>query len=240
MPDWQKIVRDQLDDLPLDDSDRNDVIAELAGHLEEVYEALLKVGVLEAEAVRRAMLTVRDWKDLQRKIYLTRRENTMNRRSARFWLPSLITLVLSVGLMVLLGFLGLKPGPLAPYSREAVPCAAGCQQTYFFDEYSIWLMVLPLVGALGAFLSRRAGGTSRSIVLAGVFPALAWLIVLALVLTFSSLRLHNLSTITAPVGPVGVITALVFAPAACLLTGVLAYFAVEKRLTKPTLTKLPS
>lgn len=225
MPDWQKIVSEQLADLRLENSDREDVVAELAAHLEETYDALRRRGFPEHGAVERALAHVGNWKDLRQKIYSTRKDDNMTPRAAQLWLPSLVTLFVSFAIMILLGFSGLNPGPLSEQGWR--------HGMYVFSDYTVWLMVLPLVGALGALMSRRAGGTSRSIFVSGVFPALAWLVILVFLLSFSSLYLHNLKTITAPLGPLGVLTALVFAPAACLLIGVLAYFAVERRRVTP-------
>jgi hypothetical protein len=45
-----------------------------------------------------------------------------------------------------------------------------------------WLALLPLCGAAGAYLSRRAGGASLNCLVAGTFPALAMLGVFCLLL----------------------------------------------------------
>jgi len=42
MPDWQKLVRQRLGGLTLDAAEKEEVHAELAAHLEETYEALLR------------------------------------------------------------------------------------------------------------------------------------------------------------------------------------------------------
>jgi hypothetical protein len=225
MPDWEKIVSEQLADLRLEDTDRKDVVAELAAHLEETYDALRRRGFPEHSAVEHALAHAGNWKDLQQKIFSARKDNNMTPRAAQLWLPSLVTLVISFAIMILLSFFGLNPGPLSEQGWR--------HGMYVFSDYTVWLIVLPLVGALGALMSGRAGGTSRSIFVSGVFPALAWLVILVFLLSFSSLCLHNLKTITAPLGPLGVLTALVFAPAACLLIGVLAYFALERRRVTP-------
>jgi hypothetical protein len=55
MPDWQKLVREQLAGLNRGHEEEDEVIAELAGHLEETYEALRRDGLPELEAVHRAL-----------------------------------------------------------------------------------------------------------------------------------------------------------------------------------------
>lgn len=225
MPDWNKIVGERLADLSLEDRDREEVVAELAGHLEETWDELRREGISEREAFNRALSGVRNWKDLQRSIYSSRKENTMTPRAARLWFPSLVTLVSSLSTMILFGFLGLNPGPLALQGRH--------HGIYLFSEYTVWLMALPFVGALGAYISERSGGNRRAIVFAGVFPALAWATVLFLVLSSSLFREHSLEIVTAPLGLVGLLTSLVFAPAACLLIGVLPFLGAVKSRPQP-------
>ena len=232
MPDWRELVRGRLAKLALNQREREEIFAELAHHLEETYDALRRDGFSESAAVRRVFAQVRNWKDLQNEIYMARKENDMTPRAARLWLPSLVTLFLSMSTIILFSFLGLKPGPLS--------LKGWLHGMNVISDYTVWLMVLPMIGATGALMSGRAGGTRGAIVLSGVFPAVAWSAILLIVLSFSFFRLHNLETITAPTGLFGLLIVLVFAPAVCLLIGVLGYFVLGKRIVKPALTKLPS
>src|SRR5208283_3002973 len=50
--------------------------------------------------------------------------------------------------------------------------------------YVPWLGVLPVIGALGAYLSRRANGTGWRVYIAGAFPAIAIACVFLLILPF--------------------------------------------------------
>ena len=233
MPDWQKVVREQLAGLNLGQEEEDEVIAELAGHLEETYEALRRGGLLEGEAVHRALSQVTNWNDLRANIYRARvKENTMNPRTSRLWLPSLVTLTVSFITLVAFGFLGLEPGPLGSrphheeWSSHIISGIAGGRDTV--NEYTVWLMALPFVGALGAWLSRRAGGTLRDVLISGVFPALAWLTIVLTVLSFAASLGPGVDKLIAPVGPTGLIAVLVLIPGASLLIGVLAYSAVTK------------
>ena len=235
MPDWEKVVSHRLAQLALDERERQEVIAELAGHLEETYEGLRRTGSPEREAVHHTLSQVTDWSDLQRKIYRAK-ENTMNSRTRRLWLPSFVTLAASIITLVAFGFLGLQPGPLGsrPHHEEWSSHLIGGIKSgpHVVNEYTVWLMVLPFLGALGARLSRRAGGTLRDIIVSGVFPALAWLTIVLIILSFAASLGHDLKAVTAPVGPVGLISVLVLIPGACLLLGVLVYHAAGKRWTK--------
>jgi hypothetical protein len=206
---------------------------ELAGHLEETYEALRRSGASHDDAIRRAQLQVDDWNKLQQQIYVARtKENTMNPRTSRLWLPSLVTLEAWFITLVAFGFLGLPPGPLGSrphheeWSSHLITGIRSGQDTV--NEYTVWLMVLPFVGALGARLSRRAGGTLRDVIISGVFPALAWLTIVLIVLSFAASLGPGVETLITPVGPVGLIAVLVLIPGAGLLIGVLAYRGVTK------------
>ena len=227
MPDWQKFVRELFAELALDEREKEDVVAEFAGHLEDTYEALRRQGLAEGDAVRRAFSQVRNWNDLQRKIRAAK-DNPMNARTSRLWLPSLVTLTLSMVALAAVGFLGLRPGPLGSHSLRPH------QEIYIVSDYTVWLTALPFVGALGARLSRRAGGSLRDLIASGVSPALAWLTVVLIVLLVAVLREQDLQASTTPFGPLGIITVLALIPAACLLLGVLAYNRLTKMQGKTT------
>lgn len=246
MPDWETLVSSRLAQLALDERERQEVITELAGHLEEIYEAFRRKGASHDDAIRDALLQVDNWNKLQREIYVARtKENAMNGRTSRLWVPSFVTLAASVVTLVAFGFLGLQPGPLGSRPHhEDLRCEIRARWwsshliggitsgSHVVNEYTVWLMVLPLIGALGACLSMRAGGKLREIVISGIFPAVAWLTIVLVVLSFAASLGHGLEAVTAPVGPVGLITLLVLIPGACLLLGVLAYHAAAKRWTK--------
>jgi hypothetical protein len=246
MPDWEKLVSDRLAQLALDEDERQDVIAELAGHLEEIYEGLRQKGASRDEAVRDTLLQVENWNKLRNEIYVARtRENIMNARTRRFWIPSLVTLAASIVTLIGFTFLGLGPGPLGVRPEHTTQpeheiwwghLVGGITGItggpHAVNEYTVWLMALPLIGALGAGLSRRAGGTLRDIVISGVFPALAWLTITLIVLSFAASLGRGLEVVTAPVGAVGLIAVLVLIPGGCLLLGVLVYHVVAKLWTK--------
>jgi hypothetical protein len=237
MPDWKKLVSRRLAQLALDERERQEVIGELAGHLEEIYEALRQKGASRDEAIRGTLLQVDNWNKLQQDIFVARtKENAMNARTSRLWVPSFVTLAASVITLVAFGFLGLQPGPLGsrPHHEEWSSHLVGgiTGGSHALNEYTVWLMALPFLGALGARLSRRAGGTLREIIISGVFPALAWLAIVIVILSFAFSLGYGLDVVTAPVGPAGLITVLVVIPGACLLLGVLVYHAASRRWTK--------
>ncbi len=85
MPDWHKLVGERLAQLALEEGERREVVAELAGHLEETYEGLRLGGASDNEAIRGTLLQVENWNTLRNEIYVARtRENIMNARTRRF------------------------------------------------------------------------------------------------------------------------------------------------------------
>jgi hypothetical protein len=154
MPDWRKLVRDQM---PLDEmaqETREEIISEIAAHLEDASE---DSSLLESSegGTSPEFLNVH-WKNLGRAIGRAKREeDTMNDRSRSLWLPALINIVLAAMLLIISDKIG--PHPVIVH----VPI--------------LWLLTLPLCGATGALLARRAHGSAATRVTAGLAPSLVWL-----------------------------------------------------------------
>ena len=209
MPDWQKLVRRHMSTLAFTLSETEEVHTELAAHLEDAYESLIKKGMREPEATEQTLSLANDWQDLQRRIQLARiGKDTMTNRVTQLWLPGLATFLLSAGILALLEILGPRPWILG--KEGDLPVAV---------LYVWWLILLPLVGAIGAYWSWRAGGSRHAVLLSMVFPVLpflaAILLVLPVSLTFDKFIAHN-------IGPISLIFALfgwVLVPAAALLAG---------------------
>ena len=222
MPDWQKLVRQRLSGLALDDPEKDEVQVELAAHLEESYESLRTKGLPEQAAVQQTLAQVTDWQDLRRKIQIARtvKENLMNDRVRQLWLPGLLTFMLSTGTLALLQIFGPKPWVFMKVGQLPM--------VVLFIPV---LLSLPLVGALGAYLSYRAGGSRRAIFSAIVFPVLPFLasivVVLPVSLVFDRFIGHN----RAPMELLMALQGWVLAPVVALLAGGLpAQFFLSRRL----------
>ena len=208
MPDWNALVGEQLAGLSLEQDERGEVIAELAAHLEESFEELRRQGLAEEAAVTRTLLQVKDWQDLRRKIQTARRkENIMSNRVRQIWLPGFATLFLSTILLALTEIYGPKPWIIS-WGHPPVALI-----------YIPWLFCLPIVGAVGAYLSYRAGGSGRAIFLSTIFSALPFLasivVVLPVSLIFDRYIAHNI----APMALVMALLGWVLIPVAALLAG---------------------
>jgi hypothetical protein len=208
MPDWHKLVSEHLDALSLEAHERAEVMEELAGHLEEAFAEFRRQGLSEEGAAKRCLGEFNDWYELGRKIQSARRkENVMSNRVTQLWLPGLLTFTLSMGLLALAQIYGPKPWILSwghpPMAVVFIP----------------WLLALPLVGAIGAFLSHRAGGSRGAIFFSIIFPVVpflaAILLITPVILAFDRFIAHNPAPVSIPVAALG----LVLLPGAALLVG---------------------
>jgi hypothetical protein len=162
MPDWQELVSQHLAGMALDADEKAEVHAELTAHLEESFEALRRRGLLEKEAAHRTLRQIGDWQSLRREVVVAkRRERPMKKRMHQLWVPGFLTLTLSIVFEWVLYKLGFQPRII---SWGAPP------GTLF---YVPWLISLPFLGALGAYISSRAAGSRATVLLASTFPALA-------------------------------------------------------------------
>jgi len=158
MADWQKLVSQRLSGLVLDAAEKEEVHAELAAHLEEFYESLRTKGLSEQAAIQQTQAQVANWPDLRRKILIAKKgRDFMKKRLHQLWIPGFLTFILSTVFLMTLQKQDFQP------------------RIIFWSVlfYAPWLMSLPVCGAIGAYLSSRAGGSRGTVLLASVFPVLA-------------------------------------------------------------------
>ncbi len=84
----------------------------------------------------------------------------LNARTESFWFPSLVSLTTAMVVLAASTFAGSQPQFVA-------------RGWATFVVYVPWLLLLPLCGAAGAYLSRRAGAERRVCLAAGLFPVIA-------------------------------------------------------------------
>ena len=84
MPDFARLVRVSMGRFASTAGD--EVVCELAGHLEDLYAELRAKGLTEAEAEREAVAWAGDWKRLERGIEVAR-EGKMMERMPKILLP---------------------------------------------------------------------------------------------------------------------------------------------------------
>ena len=216
MPDWDGLLREKLVGLSLEAGERREVIAELAGHLEETFEELRQQGLTEEAAVERALSQVRDWQSLRRRIQRARmKEDVMTDRVKQVWLPGFLTLFLSVMLLMANELIGIKLGinPLivsAHGSGLKAPVAV---------IYVPWLVSLLLIGAIGAYLAGRAGASARATFLSIMFPVLPHSIFFVIWIPVSLILGDHISHNTMPSALLMGLVGWVVLPGAALLAG---------------------
>ncbi len=57
MPDWKKLVHERLQKLSLPPERKQEIVNEIAGHMEDVNEERLQEGISEKEALEQAGLS---------------------------------------------------------------------------------------------------------------------------------------------------------------------------------------
>jgi len=222
VPDWETLIGQKLAGLSLEAGERREVIAELAAHLEETFEELRQQGLPEEAAVARTLMLVSDWKKLCRRIQIARStEIMMTNRVRQLWLPGFLTLLLSMVLLMVIQLTGPKPLIVSVHGwRMMAPVAT---------IYVPWLLCLLPIGAMGAYLSGRAGASQRAIFLSMVFPVLPYLVLFIIALPVSLILddhvAHNIMVSALFMG----LAAWVVLPGVALLVGGLPVRILKSR-----------
>lgn len=150
---------------------QEEIITELAAHLEDAYESSLKQGTSAEKAEEEAWREVSSGRKLARKIRRAKQgEDEMNNRTKQVWMPALVTSLVGTGLLAFFQQLGMRPIVLQVPSEIIVTL------------YLPWLLSLPLLGFLGASWSRREGAAIRTRIIAGTFLSLIYFAVPWLIL----------------------------------------------------------
>ena len=155
------MLAERLGGLRLEPAVREEIIAELAGHLEDTYENFLAQGNSAQEAQKQAWAEFSNGRALARKIQRAKRgEDEMKNREKQIWLTGLVTTGLATILLTFLHSAGIRPIAAWTASESAA----------LF--YIPWLLSLPVLGFAGAYRSRHAGAGKGASLIAGVFPSL--------------------------------------------------------------------
>lgn len=218
MPDWLAHVNDHIGRLPFSEAESEQVREELAAHLEDTYFSLLKQGVPESEAVWLTCDLVSNWQELRRDILAAKSEAFMQNRVSQLWIPGLVTFFNSFVLLAVYQILGFPLFVIPPGKPSSIVI------------YVYWLLSLPLLGALGAYLSLRARGRGLAVHCASLFPALIMAAVLLAVL-FVALVVdrHASFRIVTSAFAVGVLNGILLPGFFLLMGDFLLQFAMKRR-----------
>lgn len=183
---------------------QQEIIEELADHLED------------AECDGSEGVQVTDWARFSEEIRGAEEDNVRSRLRT-LWIPGLISGVLATMVLAIMQKAGLRPLVIQ-----------GSAQALVF--YLPWLLTLPPIGAIAAYLSRRAGGNVKARLVVAVFPCLGMLapmviggIVAMIGALFTGGKLVLLATLIAQF-----LAIWVALPAAALALGALPFLGVQK------------
>ena len=134
----------------------------------------------------------------------------MNARVKCLWLPGLLTF----GICMILLDLCQRFGP--------APLVLNLEHPPVLLFYTRWLLTLPLAGAIGAYLSKRGGGSLRTVLLASIFPVLPFGVVFLIAIPAGLLLSRVLAHHIVAASFLNLMAAWVVAPGLALLIGGLA------------------
>ncbi len=168
MPNNQRLIRERLGVLGVAPQREEEILRELGDHVEDSVVALEADGILPEEALRDTLDSVSDWPELRKEILRAETvKGAMNCRTKVLWLPALSAIAMSSGLLALFQCAGLVP--------RFYWLSKGWGSYLFFTFYFPWLILLPIIGAVAAFLSQRAQGRVIHRLLAALAPPLGML-----------------------------------------------------------------
>jgi hypothetical protein len=165
---WTEIARKRLNSAKHALND--EIISELAAHLEDLYDDARSRGLTEAAALEFALQEMEKANDLAKKLHrVTSEEALVNYRTKSLWIPGMVTMLgASLSLMVLQ-----KTG-----YRPHFVWKGGVPLMFYYR----WLATLPFAGAAGAFLAQRACATTTRRLAVATSPALLLLIVISCIM----------------------------------------------------------
>jgi hypothetical protein len=231
MPEWKRIVRENLN-LGLGAQQREEVVGEVASHLEDLHDHLRAHGLSECEASRLALEEVGDWKGLGRKIeHAKREEDEMNSRTKTLWLPGLMAFAASSILLMILQRVTMARPALLATLEHAIPLRPTLWWKNQSDViYLCWWVLLPLCGGAGAYLSRRAGGTRLACAAASVFPSIVTLCIFTFIIPISLVIDKNSYVVRHPLYFMLAMVNWIMVPGLALILGALPFLQRVTRI----------
>ena len=214
MSDWKKVVLQHMTQLNLPARTREEVIAELAAHLEDSECEACPDQTAASESIDAV-----PWQKLARAISRAKREEgIMNQRTRELWLPAMANLTVYTIMMYVGAFCfneTIWTPRISSGSHSPLPI------------FHPWLFMLPLCGAVGAVLAKRSEATRGTRVIVGLAPSLVWLAVFSIMgLAFVSAPSYFKSF---PLGQVGLAAfGWIVVPGLLLLVGTVPFLRTRR------------
>jgi hypothetical protein len=133
----------------------------------------------------------------------------MKDRARTLLLPGLTVFVASMSWMALLQ--RFNAPSRAPWAHSGLP----------LPSYALWVLPQPIFGAIGAYLSRRAGGGAQSRVAASVFPSIVLFAIVCAVIALGIVIEHDPHILQQPLNILLTFLTWVLIPGIALLAGAL-------------------
>lgn len=228
MRDWQTLVRENLLDLRLDPARQQEIVAELAGHLEDLYQEFLAQGLCNSEALRRSVEEVTDWPDLARQIQRAKREEElMNTRTKQLWFPGFVSLASAMIVWAMLETMALQNhGSLLTSITNQL--SSDPMDRLALAIYLPWVILLPCSGAAGAYLSRRAGGSRLARMASGLLPSIVLILLFILILPLEFFYCHTPFVIHHPFYVLARALGWITIPSLALVLGAMPFLRTSK------------
>jgi hypothetical protein len=222
MRNWEQFIHERVARSKCCAELEPEVTEELAHHFEDVCEAGMEAGCSEQESARSALKEVNNWPRLAMQINEARGGTEMiKQRIQTLWLPA--TVNMTVAFTVLLGGLMILNKPLRGPVMSSNPAPL----------YFAWLLILPVMGATAAYLSRRAGGSVAVRATAALFPAITMLVTFFAILMHAVFIDHDTSSTNIFMQVGGSALGAVVLPGAALLVGALPFLRKVPKTADP-------
>lgn len=220
MRNWEQFIHERMSRSKRGAQFEPEVTEELAQHFEDICEAEMKNGCSEEESTRSALNEVKNWPRLARQIDEARGGTEMvKQRIQTLWLPAMVNM--TVAFTILLGGLKVLNKPLRGPTMSSNPAPL----------FLAWLLVLPAMGAIAAYSSRRAGGTVTVRATAALFPAITMLVTFFAILMHAVFVDHDTSSTNIFMQVGGSALGAVILPAAALFLGALPFLRKMPKTT---------
>jgi hypothetical protein len=205
----RRFIEKHLGKLELGPQREEEILRELSEHVADHAAALEARGVARDAAAQQAFDSVSNWPELRNEIVSAETEEAiMNYRTKVVWLPAFCTFTLSMVLLALLQISGLRP---SFFWSTIIPI------------HLPWLITLPVIGAVGAYWSMRAGGRLSHRLLASQAPSIIWLAIMLTVLTLSLVTDRHVPLVLKLSALLTYIVAWVLLPSLALFLGAIPF-----------------
>ncbi|MBI3477053.1 MAG: hypothetical protein HY010_15075 [Acidobacteria bacterium] len=161
MPDWKKLIRKHVVALRVCPASFGDeLVNEWANHLEDSFEMFQNEGLSREDALGRSLDQIRQFSGIGSQLRILR-EALMRGFTKQVALPGVLTFALATAIGAALDFANIRP--------KTILFSDGL----FLSLPLQLLSLLPLCGAIGAYLSHRNGGSALQRIAASMFlPAI--------------------------------------------------------------------